>query len=210
MAFGSDSFVTIVAIWGTLQSRLRRTESAPLTLLSLKFVLATILCLCLVHTQHINYNTGFTAASISVLHPSHVARCLALWSYCTVIILYCGSYCTVIILHCTFYAYHMPGHFDGTLNYICLDILSENVRCPTIILFPCYLLNGSRMCTLCGHLLVSNLISCHSVNIACLLLLLLVPPYPSIDNSVPLRTGTCYIRDFLCCFCKIIVLCKNY
>jgi len=30
------------------------------------------------------------------------------------------------------------------------------------------------------------------------------------DSSVPLRTGTCYTGDILCCFCKIIVLCSNY
>jgi len=29
-------------------------------------------------------------------------------------------------------------------------------------------------------------------------------------SSVPLRTRTCYIRDILCCFCKIIVPCRNY
>lgn len=103
-------------IWGTIQSRLRRTESTPLTLLSLKFIFATILCLCLVHTQHISYNTGFTAASISVLHPSHVAHCLALRSYCTVIILHCDH--TALPISCTFYVYHMPGHFDGPLNIL--------------------------------------------------------------------------------------------
>jgi len=146
MAFGSGGFVTIVAIWGTLQSRLRRTESAPLTLLSLKFILATILCLCLVHTQHISYNTGFAAASISILHPSHVARCLALWSYCSVIILHCDhtalwSYCTVIILHCD----HTALWSYSTVIILHCDHTALWSYCTVIILHYPFLVHFMRI-----------------------------------------------------------------
>ena len=34
--------------------------------------------------------------------------------------------------------------------------------------------------------------------------------WPRETSSVPLRTGTCYIRDIIVLFCKIIVLCRNY